>query len=204
MLESPVGEFTVHRRADGTRQWAFRGAPLYSYKGDTESGDVNGRGAAPGIAPAVVLHYFLPEQIAIQRDQKNGGRLIEAATGQTLYVRDRVYYAKTSNFIRGPQRLDPTVGAAIGLSGCDARCETEWKPLLAPPKSLPQGYFGIYQRPDGTRQWSYRSYALYTHAVEPPGTLYGAESYDIAFDGGFGPVPPESHGTGLFFRGAFP
>jgi predicted lipoprotein with Yx(FWY)xxD motif len=37
-----AGEFTVVTRDDGTRQWAFKGAPLYRYAADAKAGDVNG------------------------------------------------------------------------------------------------------------------------------------------------------------------
>lgn len=38
------GAFTVITRADGSRQWAFNGAPLYGWQGDRKPGDVTGDG----------------------------------------------------------------------------------------------------------------------------------------------------------------
>jgi len=35
---------TVIHRADGSRQWAYKGAPLYFWQGDKKSGDVTGDG----------------------------------------------------------------------------------------------------------------------------------------------------------------
>lgn len=37
-----IGEWTTVSRGDGTKQWAFRGHPLYTYVGDTMPGQVNG------------------------------------------------------------------------------------------------------------------------------------------------------------------
>lgn len=38
------GEFTIVTRADGSRQWAHDGAPLYFWKNDVEAGDQTGDG----------------------------------------------------------------------------------------------------------------------------------------------------------------
>ena len=42
----PVDEWTPITREDGTKQWAFRGVPLYTFVKDTMPGEVNGDGAA--------------------------------------------------------------------------------------------------------------------------------------------------------------
>jgi predicted lipoprotein with Yx(FWY)xxD motif len=205
LLDLPDGEFTVRRRTDGTSQWVYRGAPLYSFDGDLESGDLNGKGLTAAIAPVILLHYFLPKEVILQPDQKSGGRLVEAKTGLTLYVRDRQFHAAISNYARTPGRLNPVTGAAIGLTGCDSKCEIAWHPLLAPKDAQPAGYWTVLDRADGGRQWAYRNYALYTHPSEPPGTIYGAETWDkINIDHGDGRAINESHGFGLFWRAAIP
>jgi len=38
------GDYSVVDRTDGTKVWAYKGQPLYSWVGDTEPGDVNGDG----------------------------------------------------------------------------------------------------------------------------------------------------------------
>ena len=40
----PQGEFGVVVRADGDRQWTFRGQPLYTWIKDTKPGEVTGDG----------------------------------------------------------------------------------------------------------------------------------------------------------------
>ena len=42
-LALDVGQFSVVTRKDGSRQWAFRGRPLYRYRHDLLAGDVHGR-----------------------------------------------------------------------------------------------------------------------------------------------------------------
>ncbi len=38
------GDFSIIQRNDGTRQWAFRGQPLYSWTNDKKPGDATGDG----------------------------------------------------------------------------------------------------------------------------------------------------------------
>lgn len=39
-----TGEFSVIKRADGSKQWSYEGKPLYTFVGDTAAGDANGNG----------------------------------------------------------------------------------------------------------------------------------------------------------------
>ena len=40
----PVGKFTIVKRSDGTRQWAYKGKPLYLSKRDENPGEMMGDG----------------------------------------------------------------------------------------------------------------------------------------------------------------
>ena len=40
-----VGDYSLVLRADGTRQWAYRGKPLYRFYIDASFGDILGDGA---------------------------------------------------------------------------------------------------------------------------------------------------------------
>ncbi len=40
----PLGDYTIITRADGSRQWAFKGLPLYYYAKDAKPGDRLGDG----------------------------------------------------------------------------------------------------------------------------------------------------------------
>lgn len=42
---SPSGQFTLLERKNGSKQWAYKGMPLYGYFGDEKPGDVAGDGA---------------------------------------------------------------------------------------------------------------------------------------------------------------
>jgi predicted lipoprotein with Yx(FWY)xxD motif len=44
----PMGDWTIVTRKDGTRQWAYKGMPLYTWIKDTKPGDATGAGAGNG------------------------------------------------------------------------------------------------------------------------------------------------------------
>lgn len=42
--EKASGDWSLVERANGTMQWAYKGAPLYSYRIDMKPGDIKGEG----------------------------------------------------------------------------------------------------------------------------------------------------------------
>lgn len=40
----PQGNWSLVKRNDGKSQWAYKGAPLYYWVGDTKTGDISGHG----------------------------------------------------------------------------------------------------------------------------------------------------------------
>lgn len=44
----PMGDYTVITRDDGTKQWAYKGRPLYAWKNDKKAGDITGDGFLNG------------------------------------------------------------------------------------------------------------------------------------------------------------
>ncbi len=40
----PMGDYTIVTRSDGTRQWAYKGQPLYYFTRDAKAGDMAGEG----------------------------------------------------------------------------------------------------------------------------------------------------------------
>ena len=44
----PKGEWTVITRDDGSKQWAYKGKPLYTFAKDTKPGDTTGNGFLNG------------------------------------------------------------------------------------------------------------------------------------------------------------
>ena len=46
--EQPGGSYTVVTRDDGSKQWAYKGKPLYSFAKDQKAGDITGDGFLNG------------------------------------------------------------------------------------------------------------------------------------------------------------
>jgi predicted lipoprotein with Yx(FWY)xxD motif len=44
----PMGDYTVITRDDGSKQWAYKGRPLYTWKDDKKAGDITGDGRLNG------------------------------------------------------------------------------------------------------------------------------------------------------------
>ena len=44
----PEGKYTIITRADGSKQWAYEGKPLYTWKNDKKPGDITGNGFLKG------------------------------------------------------------------------------------------------------------------------------------------------------------
>jgi predicted lipoprotein with Yx(FWY)xxD motif len=44
----PMGDYSVFTREDGTKQWAYEGRPLYTWKDDKKTGDITGDGRLNG------------------------------------------------------------------------------------------------------------------------------------------------------------
>jgi predicted lipoprotein with Yx(FWY)xxD motif len=50
----PTGDWTIVTRDDGTKQWAYKGMPLYTFAKDTKAGDTTGDGVGK------VWHVIVP------------------------------------------------------------------------------------------------------------------------------------------------
>ena len=44
-----MGDYSVITRDDGSKQWAYKGHPLYTWKDDKKPGDITGDGFANGV-----------------------------------------------------------------------------------------------------------------------------------------------------------
>ncbi len=157
----PVGEFTIVKRTDGIYQWAFQDKPLYTYRDDREYGDANGLYEPDSnFQLAYVLRYFMPSMVQVRKSHTYGG-LLETTDGRTLYARERGNGGVDAVYRSDRGRL--SIGQSLGTKTCDLDCEKTWKPLLASADAKPTGYWGVYDRADGSKQWSYYGYALYTY-----------------------------------------
>ena len=178
-IANTFGDFSIVARADGTRQWAYRGKALYKFSGDVLAEDVNGIGVDKRFQPALATRYPLPAEVAIRATPSNG-KVFAAAKGMTLYRYSFYQRVQSTDELRaGPYRT--AIGQAIGTQACTGACLKTWRPLLASKTAQPSWHWTILTRDEGTRQWAYRGHALYTYAEDKkPGDLMGLNIWDTA------------------------
>ncbi len=178
-LANPTGDFTLLPRGDGFKQWAFKGKALYTYSGDEIPGDSNGVGVDKKYKIAMIVEYFVPKTASI-RDDIARGPLVATAAGMTLYRRDTSFHQSNGHGLPKSTPGNQSVGRAMGTRSCDEVCLKTWKPFLASSNDQPSGYWDIYVRADGNRQWAYKGFALYTYPGDKkPGDKNGSDIYDV-------------------------
>jgi predicted lipoprotein with Yx(FWY)xxD motif len=169
LLANKVGMFSVVVREDGTRQWAYKGRPLFTFKGDQLPDDTTALECSkPQWQIAYLYHYFKPDSVRNRRVAILG-TIWTTAQGMPLYTRHR--YDETDfggKSYRGGFHQADALGRTIGIAGCDQECLKEWHPFEASADAHPADYWGIIQRPNGVRQWTYRGAALYSYTRDKP------------------------------------
>jgi predicted lipoprotein with Yx(FWY)xxD motif len=179
IASSDVPDWTIIERRDGIRQWAYKGQALYTYEGDRVTGDVHGRDKDKRWQVALVSKYFRPTNIRY-RDDPNQGMLLTTNKGFTLYRRDLDAFLPVGTRVAHDYPYRPRVGRMTRRDPCDATCQKEWKPYLAPEGAHPNGYWGIAILSGGRKQWTYKDFALFTYTGDlKPGDNFGNLIYDV-------------------------
>ncbi len=177
-----VGEFIPVWRDDGIRQWTHAGKGLYTFAGDLVPGDANGVGVDKGWEPARVVKYFVPANVTLQ-DTPKLGKVFADAKGLTLYMRDAfIFQSGAGHGLRHGSPIRPAVGRDLATDPhCKDECLKSWHPFLAPADAQANGNWNVYTRDDGTKQWAYMDYALWTFdGDKKPGDLNGNDDYQLA------------------------
>jgi predicted lipoprotein with Yx(FWY)xxD motif len=179
-LAMPVGDFSIVSRPDGSKQWAYQRRPLYEFSGDRLPGDAHGIGIDKHWTIAAVSENFRPQNVSVVTFNGYGDAL--SWNGRTLYGG----YPFEKRW--GGRNLHETFshnayykGKRLGAAACiDSQCLQRWQPLLAPADAQSGGFWEIVKRPDGSRQWAYKGYALYTYAADKsPSDHSGQATYDF-------------------------
>ena len=72
------------------------------------------------------------------------------------------------------------VGHAMSTKSCIDDCLVNWKPFVPAAGAQASGYWDIVSRADGSKQWAYKGFALYTYTGDKkPGDKTGNDIYDI-------------------------
>ncbi len=173
---TPVGGYSLITRDDGAIQWALNGEPLYFFASDDAPGDVNGDQAGG------VWHLARRAPVQVTTDLAEGD--IFAARGPIADVdgngdkADTVSDKTGFTVYRFDNDRNDTEGDGADDSDCNGGCAVTWPPLYADDDDQPAGDFGIIEREDGSRQWSYAGDPLYFFSGDgAPGDtngVYGA------------------------------
>lgn len=157
-----MGEWKPIPRADGRRQWAFRGRPVYSYRGDTptrSSGDGLG-GQWHLVQPITLAPAPAPTPVALSVE--GTGPAIPAGVGIGKSASGPVFTDLHGFAVYAFAR------DTAGQSACLAACAQAWPPLAAPAGAVPVGDWTIVARGDGSRQWAYKGRPAYIYARDKP------------------------------------
>lgn len=208
-LAHAIGDWSVIDRSDGIRQWTFRGKPLFTFAGDLTAGDANGVGLSKDWNAALAVSFYMPANVRFEQTLDRG-RVLATAAGMTLYRRDGVFLdTGGGQSLRHGVPIRPGIGRNIGISGCEGDCLKSWHPFLAPANAQPDGYWDVAVRPDGTRQWVYQGYPLYTYSGDQkPGDMNGNDIFNMVLSDSpdqVNDVGTPMHGTaGLYWTIAYP
>ena len=180
VLAFDIGDFSVVSRLDGARQWAYRGRPLYRYPGDLLPGDTHGRAADARWSVAALAKSFRPPGVAVTALAGYGDAL--SIEGMTLYSGSAFQKYWGGRNLRDSFKNAYSRGKRLGGDACaDGECLKTWRPFRAAADARSTGFWEVMTRRDGSRQWAYKGYALYTHASdEAPGQNRGQATYAFA------------------------
>jgi len=158
MAATTSGNYSVITRDDASRQWAFKGEPLYFYAGDTVAGDVNGDNISntwhiARIAPVQLFNDTILGTIFTARGSIHD---VDAGGSQSATSHDKTSYTL--------YLFDNDINDADGDgpdSDCNGACAVTWPPLYATVQDTAAGDFTIIDRADGSLQWAYQGAPLY-------------------------------------------
>jgi predicted lipoprotein with Yx(FWY)xxD motif len=141
-----VDDWSVITRDDGSKQWAFKGKPLYTSVKDKLIGDNKGDNA-DGVWHMATMSpsdgIALPYGIEIREVAEAAGQVIVDSHGMPLYL-------------YGGDVKSGKVQCAAGP------CGPEWRPVTTGQLSNAMGDFTIVNRDDGIQQWAYKGSPLFT------------------------------------------
>lgn len=149
-------EFTFVTRDSGSKQWAYKGYPLYTFKDDSAQGDVFGDGVN-GIWDLARLTP-VAEDLDTQDKLYVGVGNVHSATSQ----------GQVLNKFRGEFEgrslytfdADPVGDARCYEINGDG-CINTWPPLLADGGAKPEYPLSVLTLSNGGRQWAYKTKPLY-------------------------------------------
>jgi predicted lipoprotein with Yx(FWY)xxD motif len=156
------GDWSTVVRADGSKQWAFRGRPLYRYLGDAQPGQTGGEGR-DGQWHVLVLEAPPPLPAWVRIHESDAGELYTDADGRTLYQ-----YQQPNRRRRVANPEDDIAPIAVL-----PKILPDYRPVLAAADAKPAGQWSLVER-EGAKQWAFKGLPLFTNRRDVmPGDLNG-------------------------------
>ena len=160
VTDKAIGDFTIFARTDGTKQWAYRGKPLYFFKKDLTRGDINGDGVKN------VWHLVPPPVSTITTNLVQENNIL----GATITVNGNAHVMlRDTNGVDFIDTIVDKTGFALytfdndsaGISSCTGACIDTWPALLADANDVASAPYSIITRANGMRQWAINNMPLY-------------------------------------------
>lgn len=152
------GDWSILKRDDHIRQWAYQGKPLYRYSGQDPIGEP--QGARFQLIESPSWH----DPSSDVYTPKKGWRRAAYTPEHTLMMPTSVeldFLGTAGGFAFVDTATHLTVYAAPAAH----KLSEDWRPVRAAALAVPLGDFSIIKRKDDrTRQWAYKGEALYTYA----------------------------------------
>lgn len=184
----PMGIWSVVARADGAKQWALQGKPLYTFVKDVDPGSIAGNsparsgarridgagnpvgGGVRGAGGKGIVDAPMPENWSAalafpvsnfkSPDGINAREVPDANAIVLVNYKNQTLYS----FDGDPNRDQKTQGL--------------WTPAAAPQFADAMGDFNAVMRTDGIKQWTYKGKGLYTYAND----FSADDAYGIGVD----------------------
>jgi predicted lipoprotein with Yx(FWY)xxD motif len=177
------GAWSITRRADGARQWAYQGRPLYRYSGVDpvpESPSTNGNAVADSQPQALLDVMNLDSK---GNSPKKGWRRAALVTADATMPPE--FDLRSVSTANGYAYIVPATGHILYVLKTAPQRPSDWTPAYAPEIAKGKGAFSIIVRADGKRQWTYRNVPLYTYnddaAPDDINGLSAQEDAQVAF-----------------------
>lgn len=177
-LAAPVsgrarGDWRIAERADGARQWIFRGRPLYRHTGDTQVRSLEGTDT-PGWHAVYLREIPSPSGFTVQ--ETTAGLVLADPAGKTIYTYTCGDDARDQLGCDHPSESQVyRIGLCGGgsaerclknfpyvIAGRKARSPSRlWRVIEIDPHT---GHFAAPGAPDALRVWAFRDRPVYTFA----------------------------------------
>ena len=182
-IAKDIGGWTVIKRSDSTRQWAFNGKPLYTYKDDVFPGDYNGNRFAgwdvmlanplPAVPDVVKVANTLVGPRYVTRD------------GMTLY---RLSCVEQGGLTACDTPETRSLWWVAPCGGSEAKCADIYRPLFADENAKPVGTLWSIvtirepwspirsaEGEQGRKVWAFRGKPVFTYKYDRPGLIEGED-----------------------------